>query len=73
MSDPSMSDPRRDRMLALGAPAFLVGLWEVAIRTGVLDARFFPPPSLVVLTFWRLLADGTLAAHTAAKIGRAHV
>lgn len=65
-----MSNPRCDRLLAWGAPALLVGLWELSIRTGLLDARFFPPPSLVALTFWRLLADGTLAAHTAASVTR---
>lgn len=65
-----MSAESRDRLLALGAPIVLVALWEAAVRSGLLDARFFPPPSLVVRTFWRLAADGTLLQHTWASVVR---
>jgi len=65
-----MSAEGRDRLLALGAPIALVALWEAAVRSGLLDARFFPPPSLVVGTFWRLAADGTLLQHTWASVVR---
>ena len=65
-----MTGDHRDRLLALGAPVVLVALWEAAVRTGLLDARFFPPPSLVLGTFWRLAADGTLLQHTWASVVR---
>lgn len=65
-----MTGDGRDRLLALGAPVALVALWEASVRTGLLDARFFPPPSLVLGTFWRLAADGTLLQHTWASVVR---
>lgn len=65
-----MTGDERDRLLAVGAPLALIGLWEAAVRMGLLDARFFPPPSLVMTTLVRLLADGTLVGHTAVSVGR---
>lgn len=65
-----MSIEARDRLLALGAPVLLVALWEAAVRFNLLDARFFPPPSLVLTTFDRLLANGTLPRHTAVSVIR---
>ncbi len=65
-----MNDETRDRLLALGAPFALVALWEAAVRAGLVDARFFPPPSLVLVTLARLLADGTLIRHAAVSVGR---
>lgn len=65
-----MSPEAQDRILATAAPLLLVALWEGAVRVGLLDARFFPPPSLVLETFARLLADGTLARHTLVSVVR---
>lgn len=65
-----MSGEAQDRLLAAGASVGLLLVWEAAVQGGLLDARFFPPPSLVVVTFARLLADGTLAGHTAASLFR---
>lgn len=45
--------------LALGAPLVLIALWEIAARSGALNPLFFPPPSDVARTWWRLLeTDG---------------
>lgn len=65
-----MSGATRDRLLAWGAPIVLVALWEAAVRARLLDARFFPPPTLVLATLARLIADGTLIRHAAVSIGR---
>lgn len=65
-----MSGETRDRLLAVGAPVLLIALWEAAVRIGLLDARFFPPPSLVFATFARLISDGTLLRHTAISLVR---
>jgi ABC-type nitrate/sulfonate/bicarbonate transport system permease component len=65
-----MSGESRDTLLAAGAPVLLIAAWEAAVRGGVLDARFFPPPSLVLATFGRLVADGTLVRHTAVSVVR---
>ncbi len=47
--------PRANRILGLLSPLLLLALWELASRTGILDARFFPPPTSIVGSFWRLL------------------
>ncbi len=65
-----MTGDSRDRLLALGAPILLVALWEAAVRVNLLDARFFPPPSLVMAIFWRLLVDGTLVRHITVSVLR---
>jgi ABC-type nitrate/sulfonate/bicarbonate transport system permease component len=48
--------------LALGTPALLLVVWEFSVRAGLLNQLFFPPPSDVVRTWWRLLRDGGLGA-----------
>ncbi len=50
----------RTLLLALAAPVLLVLLWEWAARTGRLDPLFFPAPSAVVQTWWRLVRSGGL-------------
>ncbi|MGH2403422.1 MAG: ABC transporter permease [bacterium] len=65
-----MTGDERDRLLAVSAPIVLIALWEASVRVGLLDARFFPPPSLVLATLIGLLADGTLVGHTAVSVGR---
>ncbi|MDR7418086.1 MAG: ABC transporter permease [Armatimonadota bacterium] len=65
-----MTADRRDRALATGAPVVLVALWEAAVRVGMLDARFFPPPSLVIVTLYQLVAGGTIVRHTLTTIAR---
>ena len=61
---------RRDRLLAAGAPLMLVALWETAVRVGIADARFFPPPSLVLITLYELLISGTVVQHTLTTVAR---
>ncbi|MGE3596906.1 MAG: ABC transporter permease, partial [Dehalococcoidia bacterium] len=46
--------------LAIGTPLVLLTLWEVCARTEVLNPLFFPPPSEVAATWWRLLRTGGL-------------
>lgn len=47
--------PRTNRALGLLSPVFLLALWELAARTNIIDARFFPPPSSIALAFWQLV------------------
>jgi NitT/TauT family transport system permease protein len=46
--------------LAIGTPVLLLALWEMCARTGMLNPLFFPPPSEVAATWWRLLRSGGL-------------
>ncbi|MGX2993663.1 ABC transporter permease [Streptomyces sp. JNUCC 64] len=54
-------------------PLLLLGVWEAASRTGLLDARFFPPPSSIAGTFVTMVSDGTLREHALATLGRVGV
>ncbi len=50
----------RDRLLSIGFPILLLLLWELIVRVGWLDARFFPAPSTVVVALWTMTAKGEL-------------
>ena len=51
------SRQRWQKALRLASPALLLLLWEVLSRFGVLDRRFFPPPSEVVWSARQMVQD----------------
>lgn len=52
--------------------AFLA-LWEIAPRVGLVDPVFLPSLSTVLVSLGELAADGSLATHVSASLGRAAV
>jgi len=44
-------------VLGIGFPLFLLLLWELAARAGVIDQRFFPAPSRIAAGMAALLSD----------------
>jgi ABC-type nitrate/sulfonate/bicarbonate transport system permease component len=60
----------RDRVVGVVTPIVLLGLWEFAAQFGLLDARFFPPPSAIVHQFATLVASGELGANVIASLKR---
>ncbi len=50
----------RDRLLSIGFPILLLALWELIVRVGWLDARFFPAPSTVLVALSNMIAKGEL-------------
>ncbi|RXH00011.1 ABC transporter permease [Bradyrhizobium zhanjiangense] len=60
----------RDRLVGIGTPVVLLGLWEFAAYFGLLDTRFFPPPSAIVHQFAALIASGELGANIMASLKR---
>ena len=60
----------RDLALAVLTPLVLLGLWELAARTGVLDARLFTPPSEIAQRGWEMIVSGELWGHIAATVAR---
>jgi sulfonate transport system permease protein len=48
--------------IALGVlvPVLFFVWWELAARTGAIDARIFPAPTTIVLEAWELIQAGTL-------------
>src|SRR3954468_7873137 len=51
---------RNERLLALLSPLVLLVLWEIASRSGLLNAVFFPPPSAILGALKRLILSGDL-------------
>jgi NitT/TauT family transport system permease protein len=65
-----LSADNLDRLISVVSPLVLLLLWEIAVRTALLDARFFPAPSKIFGTFVELLKDGSLAQNTWASLQR---
>ncbi len=59
-----------ERIVSLLSPVLLLLIWEALVRFGFLDSRFFPAPSYVLGTFWRLIASGELFGHIAISMLR---
>jgi ABC-type nitrate/sulfonate/bicarbonate transport system permease component len=51
---------RRKRILSIASPLVFLLVWEAVVRLGLLDARFVPPPSAVVVRFFDLVQSGEL-------------
>ena len=65
-----ISANNRDRLISLASPILLLLLWEISVRGGALDARFFPAPSRIFETLLVLIRDGSLWANTWASLQR---
>lgn len=52
-------------------PVFLLVLWELLVRTGILSTRILPAPSGVVATAIKLASTGELFKHIGISAGRA--
>ncbi len=59
-----------ERFIGFLTPLVLLGLWEGAARVGMIDARFFPPPSSIIHQFGVLVANGELADNLLASLRR---
>jgi len=59
-----------ERVIGLITPLLLLLAWEIAGRFGLIDVRFFPPPSNIVHQIGVLLASGELVANTLASLRR---
>src|SRR3972149_1135586 len=54
---------RNSRWLAVLSPVGFLLIWELASRSGVLDPRFFPPPSVILQTLAAMTRSGELPYH----------
>lgn len=60
----------KERIVAVASPVVLLLAWEVAARTGVIDARIIPAPSTIASVIWRMTVDGSLMTDTAYTVTR---
>ncbi|MFG6149729.1 ABC transporter permease [Halobacillus sp. B23F22_1] len=61
---------RFKQLLTISSPIFILLLWEFLSRTGLVDARFFPPPTDIVGTFLVMGTGGELFNHIGISLYR---
>ncbi len=59
-----------ERAIRIAAPLSLLVIWELLVRTHVLDARFFPAPSAIAGDFVAFARSGDMATNTLATFER---
>jgi NitT/TauT family transport system permease protein len=59
-----------ERLMNIISPVFLIGLWELAAQTGLIDVRFFPPPSKIFGVMFTMIKSGVLEMHVWASLQR---
>ena len=69
MKTTSLRFGRAGLMRSVVPVGFLI-LWEIAVRVGWIEARFFPAPSALVSEIWRDLMSGKLAKDSSASLIR---
>ena len=60
----------KDRALQIASPLILLVVWEVLVKVGILDVRFFAPPSEIAGRLAQLVNDGTMWRETAVTMRR---
>ncbi|WP_082234892.1 ABC transporter permease [Halobacillus massiliensis] len=61
---------RLKQILTISSPIFILMLWEFLSRTGLVDARFFPPPTDIIRTFLVMGTSGELFSHIGISLFR---
>jgi NitT/TauT family transport system permease protein len=59
-----------ERLVSVASPIVLLLVWELLVRSHLLDVRFFPAPSQVLKAVWDLGASGVLLQDVAASLTR---
>ncbi len=65
-----LSERARYRLLGLVSPVGLLLVWEICVRLGFIDPRFFPAPSVIFERAYVLLLSGELLGHTLITLQR---
>ncbi len=66
----TLSPRQRDRLLNIASPIVLLAIWEVAAIFRVIDIRFFPAPSDILVELAGMIQSGELAVHASATLQR---
>jgi ABC-type nitrate/sulfonate/bicarbonate transport system permease component len=61
---------RRDRILSIASPLGLMLAWELAAQTGLIDVRFFPAPSAIILKLIEMARSGELTENVLISLQR---
>jgi ABC-type nitrate/sulfonate/bicarbonate transport system permease component len=58
------------RLVAFWPPALIIGVWQIAVSLGWLNALFFPSPAHLLVTAWELVRSGEIERHLAVTVAR---
>ena len=61
---------RRYLLISISAPLVVLLLWEIVVRTGLLDQRFFPPPTEVFSVLIETVQSGEMLDNLAISLQR---
>ncbi|WP_163849144.1 ABC transporter permease [Pseudooceanicola aestuarii] len=61
------------RMASYFSPLLLLLLWEISSRASLIDPRFFPAPSAIAGTAWKMIVSLELFTHIGATLRRVGV
>jgi NitT/TauT family transport system permease protein len=61
---------RRYRLISIASPIIMIILWELVVTLGLLDRRFFPPPTEVFGVLIELIRSGELLDNLAISLRR---
>lgn len=59
-SNKKLSSKSKNRILTIVSPLVLLIIWEVLVRISVLDSRFFPAPTTILIAMWEMIKGGIL-------------
>ncbi|WP_433368272.1 ABC transporter permease [Streptosporangium sp. CA-115845] len=69
--DPVRFQRRRvlvDNLLRFGTPVLILAVWQAISSSGLVDQRFWPPPSEIVVSFVELVSSGLVIEAAASTI-----
>lgn len=58
------------QLITIASPIFLLMIWEILSQTGLIDPRFFPAPSLIMMTLVNMAKSGELFQHVSVSLTR---
>src|SRR5438105_14940822 len=59
-----------ERLLSVASPVLLLLAWEGGARVGLIDTRFFAPPSTIFSVLWQMALTGELWVHLTISLER---
>jgi NitT/TauT family transport system permease protein len=51
---------RYKKLLPFTSPVLVLLFWEIAVPLGLINGKFFPPPSDIAATFWKMAQTGSI-------------
>lgn len=70
LDDISVSSSNQRRSLSIISPILLLFLWEMLVRFGLLDSRFFPAPTTVLGSMMDLIKSGVFSSDLSISLYR---